>query len=129
MIQIKHKRTGAVLHTVKADTLVGYNLSGANLYYANLSCANLSDADLSGADLSGADLPGAKGVKVYKGSAHIAVAYTWQGKAMLSIGCQAHSIEHWQEHYKAIGAKAEYTEAQIAEYGSFILGLSKESVE
>ena len=39
MTEIKHKTTGAVLHTVDAD-----NLSGANL-----SWANLSEADLSGA--------------------------------------------------------------------------------
>ena len=71
MIEIKHKTTGAVLHTVDADNLrradlrwadlreadlSGANLSGANLSWANLSGANLRRADLSGADLSGANL-------------------------------------------------------------------------
>jgi uncharacterized protein YjbI with pentapeptide repeats len=63
-IEIKHRFTGAILHTVEADTLSGANLSGAdlsgaNLYGADLSGANLSRADLGGANLSGADLRGA----------------------------------------------------------------------
>jgi hypothetical protein len=69
MIEIKHKDTGAVLHTVEADTLSGADLSGAdlrwadligaNLSWANLHGADLRRADLRGADLSGADLSGA----------------------------------------------------------------------
>jgi len=69
MIEIRHKYTGEILHTVDADDLRWANLSGANLSGANLSEANLSRTDLSGAnlgrtdlsrtDLSGADLSGA----------------------------------------------------------------------
>jgi hypothetical protein len=88
-VEIKHRFTDAVLHTVEADTLSGANLSGAylrraylrgaylrgaylrgaylrgaylrgaDLSGANLSGANLSGANLSGADLSGANLSGA----------------------------------------------------------------------
>jgi len=53
-IEIKHRNTGAVLHTVEADTL-----SGANLSVAYLRGANLAEADLTGADLTGANLIGA----------------------------------------------------------------------
>lgn len=41
MIEIKHRDTSVVLHTVDANTL---------------RCANLKGADLSGANLRGADL-------------------------------------------------------------------------
>lgn len=66
MIEIKHKLTGEVLHTVDADSLVGADLSGldlsdadlshANLRYADLSHANLHNANLSDADLYRANL-------------------------------------------------------------------------
>ena len=56
MTEIKHKTTGAVLHTVDADNLSGANLSWANLSDADLSWANLRSADLRWADLSGANL-------------------------------------------------------------------------
>ncbi len=56
MIEIKHRCTGAVLHTVDAANLSGANLSGANLSGANLSGANLSGANLRDADLRHADL-------------------------------------------------------------------------
>jgi uncharacterized protein YjbI with pentapeptide repeats len=53
-IEIKHRATKAVLHTIKSDSLRGASLSGASL-----SDASLSDADLRGAYLSGAYLSGA----------------------------------------------------------------------
>ena len=56
MIEIKHRETGAILHTVNAETLSGANLWGAYLSLADLSGADLSGAKLSGADLSRADL-------------------------------------------------------------------------
>jgi uncharacterized protein YjbI with pentapeptide repeats len=56
MIEIKHKITGEVLHTVDADDLVGANLKGANLEGANLEGANLKWADLVGANLKGAKI-------------------------------------------------------------------------
>ena len=74
MIEIKHKTTGAVLHTIDAETLSdadlreadlgGANLSGARLLWADLRdadlrWADLRDANLSGANLRKADLSGA----------------------------------------------------------------------
>lgn len=76
MIEIRHKRTGEVLHSVEADTLIGailtntdltnadlrdvylngVHMSGANLSNADLSSAHMSGADLTNADLSGANL-------------------------------------------------------------------------
>jgi hypothetical protein len=55
-IEIKHKLTGAVLHTVHANTLCEANLSEAKLLWADLRAANLCRANLSGADLRNADL-------------------------------------------------------------------------
>ena len=64
-IEIKHRDTGVVLHTVNAETLRGADLSGANLSKAYLPEANLREADLTGANLrranlTEADLIGAK---------------------------------------------------------------------
>ena len=59
MIQIKHRDTGAILHTVDADTLIKAKLTEADLTKANLTGAKLRVADLHGADLTGADLTGA----------------------------------------------------------------------
>lgn len=56
MIEIKHKDTGEVLHTVQGDTLLGVNLSGADLRCADLIGADLSNAYLYGAYLYNADL-------------------------------------------------------------------------
>ena len=58
-IEIKHRNTGAVLHTVDADTLRGADLSGASLRGAILTWADLSRANLRGANLGGANLGGA----------------------------------------------------------------------
>ena len=69
MIEIKHKITGKILHTVNADTLqsadlrhaelADADLSGTNLSRANLSRANLSRANLSNTDMTGANLDNA----------------------------------------------------------------------
>ena len=56
MIEIKHRYTGNVIHSVSADTLRGADLGGADLGGADLRGADLSGANLSGADLRGADL-------------------------------------------------------------------------
>ena len=55
-IEIKHRDTGVVLHTVNAETLRGANLGGAYLTGANLGGADLYGANLGGADLYGANL-------------------------------------------------------------------------
>lgn len=46
-IQIKNRFTGAVIHTVDAETLRGANLTGAKLYGADLTDTNLYGADLT----------------------------------------------------------------------------------
>lgn len=63
-VQIIHKRTGALLHTLESHTLAGASLSGvalsgADLQHAALRGTDLHRADLRMADLSGADLRGA----------------------------------------------------------------------
>jgi hypothetical protein len=87
-IEIKHSRTGEVLHTVEADTLRGADLRGADLRDANLSYAdlrgaglygaNLYGAGLSGADLRGADLRGA-GLRGAKRHTHTIETFTTIG--------------------------------------------------
>ena len=59
MIEIKHRGTGVVLHTVRADTLIGVILRGASLSDADLRGADLRGASLSYTSLRGADLRGA----------------------------------------------------------------------
>ena len=59
MIEIKHRETGAVLHTVQADTLIGADLSGLDLRGSFLIGSDLRGADLRDACLIGADLRGA----------------------------------------------------------------------
>lgn len=63
-LQISHRRTGAVLHTVEGQSLaqselIGLALVGADLQHAAMRGANLQKSDLRMADLAGADLRGA----------------------------------------------------------------------
>ena len=60
MIEIKHKLTGKVLFSIKADSLGGANLSGAELSWADLRGSDLRGANLIGANLRGANLIGAE---------------------------------------------------------------------
>jgi hypothetical protein len=55
MIGIKNK-SGKVIHTVDADSLIGADLSGAKLTDAKLTVADLTDADLTNANLINANL-------------------------------------------------------------------------
>ena len=59
MIEIKHKTTGAVLHTVQADTLRGKDLSGMDLREVDLREVDLRRVCLIGIDLRGAVIPSA----------------------------------------------------------------------
>ena len=59
MIQIKHKKTGEVLHTVEADMLSRAHLIGADLFGADLFGTYLSGADLNNTNLHGANLSSA----------------------------------------------------------------------
>ena len=58
MIEIKHKFSEEVLHTVEADTLAGAKLIGADLAVGNLGGVDLSGADLDAANLAVAELGG-----------------------------------------------------------------------
>ena len=58
MIEIKHRTTGEVLHTVNADSLIGADLTDAKLTGADLYGVNLTGAKLTGAKLTGANLYG-----------------------------------------------------------------------
>ena len=59
MVEIKHRFTDDVLHTVPADSLVGANLAGASLLVANFAGLDLHRANLQGAGLAVADFSGA----------------------------------------------------------------------
>lgn len=64
VLQIAHRRTGALLHSVASDTLAGASLrsaalKGAYLQRAGMRGADLLKADLQLADLQGADMRGA----------------------------------------------------------------------
>ena len=50
----------------------------------------------------------------FPGSRH---AMTLGSFTTISIGCHTYPIQHWLEHYQAIGRAEGYTKAQIAEYG------------
>ena len=92
------------------------NLFDANLFDANLRYADLRGADLRYANLSGANLHGANVLR-FQYQQHEAI-YT--GCEMLSIGCEKHTLEHWLEHYEAIGEKHNYSTDEINEYYEFI---------
>jgi len=118
MLEIKHKTTGAVLHTVDAADLRGADLCGADLCGADLCGADLSGADLSwadlhGADLSGADLHGAdlSGVlrQSVEATTHADSCWSWGPThyecALREIARQREVIETWRAaHIEATGA-------------------------
>ncbi len=104
--QIKHKLTGEALYThgeadLRGADLRHANLRNADLRGADLVDANLVDADLRGANLVDADLRGAdlrhcigngKEIK----SLQIGKYLITYHKADLSIGCQTHTLEQWE---------------------------------
>ena len=69
------------------------NLWGANLRGANLEDANLWDANLQDANLRGANLRGAKNAPLIITGLRWAVYISGTGN--MRIGCQNHSIKHW----------------------------------
>src|SRR5690606_34326095 len=56
MIQIKHKATGAVLHSFDAESLECLKLTGIKLYGASLRGLCFRELDLSNSDLRETDL-------------------------------------------------------------------------
>jgi hypothetical protein len=104
--------------------LYGADLSGANLYGANLSGANLYGANLSGANLSGANLSGADGL-LPNGITPLQIIGTHhpfivREPGHITIGCEHHPLEWWEQHYRTLGRREKYTPAQVNEYRNFI---------
>ena len=120
--EIKNRWTGAIIHSGETNTIAELAIANkANLSGVNLSDAGLSDADLRGADLRGADLSGAKGIIPVAlqigGSKHWIVVREIR---KITIGCMHETIEWWEEHYRAVGRKEGYTDAQVEEYAEHI---------
>ena len=120
----------------RGANLRGANLYGANLYGADLRGADLYGADLYGANLRGADLRGANLCGTNLRGANLCGAeninlpivtiigsrHTFQFlNDIIKIGCHEYSIDYWLENYKTIGKSENYTEAQIKEYGKYIM--------
>lgn len=104
MIEIRHRVTGAVLHTVDVETLVGADLSGFRLREADLREADLRgvklrwtdlrDADLRGADLRDADLRG-----THLGGADLSKAdLRGAGAAVVAWGCYGSVVTRTHVH-------------------------------
>lgn len=145
MIDIVNRWTRTVLfHSETADSIGAAVLEwyrspsgGANLYGANLR-ANLRGADLGGADLRGADLGGAHlgGAALYGaagllskpipplqilGTRHPLIV---REDGFITIGCEHHEVAWWEQHYRAVGRRENYSLEQINEYRNYI-ALSK----
>ena len=142
-MDIKRIQDGAVLFSaavttvkdlVMAAVVAGANLYGADLYGADLSGANLSGAYLSGANLyganlsranlSGANLKDAKGLLPngliplqIGGTKHHLIV---KEPGFITIGCEHHPVAWWEEHYRAVGRREDYTPTQRNEYRNFI---------
>ena len=52
-------------------------------------------------------------------------ALTLCSRTEIAIGCHVHTIEHWHEHYRAIGRANGYSDAQIEEYRAHIEHLAR----
>ena len=122
-IEIRRRDTGAVLHTVDADTLIradlrradlsGADLTGTNLCGASLCGAYLTGADLSGADLSVADLTRAdlRGATIYADKLDRLLARATrldgeefflfalqEGSPKIKAGCRWMTIVEYRDH-------------------------------
>jgi hypothetical protein len=104
--------------------LVGANLSSADLRRANFDGADLFGADFDGADLFGAYLSGAKGLLPdgiiplqIEGSRHWIIV---REVGHITIGCEHHTVDWWEEHYAAVGRKEHYSDADVLEYRQHI---------
>ena len=125
------------------DTLMGANLEGADLEEANLvgadlvgaslrdadlegailTGADLREADLEGADLKGTNLSHTKGIVGFYLGSHFGF-YTPHNN-YCKIGCEGHTLDHWLEHYKEIGAYNAYTKEKIRHYGIMLRALKE----
>ena len=103
---------------------VMYHSETARTIAESVLAAYKNGADLSGADLRGADLSGAKGLLSKEiiplqiiGTKH---AFLVREDGHITIGCEHHPTAWWEEHYRAVGRRECYTDAQINEYRNFI---------
>ena len=53
------------------------------------------------------------------GSMHQCYLYD-PAKKIVGIGCEVHTISHWQENFRKIGESYNYSEKQISEYKKYI---------
>jgi hypothetical protein len=89
MIEIKHRYTGAVLHTVNAGSLSGADLSGADLSGANLSSANLGSQWVI------------QGQTRSDGYAFFLQRLTADTEPMIKAGCRYFTLAQGQAHWEA----------------------------
>jgi hypothetical protein len=115
----------AVVEAAKGGAyLRGADLGGAYLGGAYLGGADLGGADLGGAYLGGADLRGADGllpdgiVPLQIGGSRDWVIVRQVGH--ISIGCEHHPVEWWEEHYAAVGRTNGYSATEVLEYRKHI---------
>ena len=101
--------------------LQGAYLQDAYLQGAYLRGAYLQGAYLQGAYLRGADLQGAKGItpKVLQigGSRDWVIVHKY---GQVQIGCMQETLEWWEDHYRAVGRKEDYTAEEVEEYREHI---------
>ena len=84
----------------------------------NLICADLKGAYLEGANLKGTNLEGAylncanlvgTNIQIFNTAHHFGFLH----EDLLTIGCEAHSIEHWRKYIKKIGKRHRYSDKDI----------------
>ena len=124
---------------LRGADLDGADLRCADLDGANLTCADLRGAYLAGADLRGADLAGADlaGVNLAGANGLLSKPVTplqiggsrdWiivRQDGHITIGCEHHPLTWWEEHYRAVGRREDYSDQQVAEYADHIAACRK----
>ena len=107
----------------RAD-LRGADLEGANLRGANLGGADLGGADLRGANLYGVNLTFTKGIMSATLGKHLAVAFVFEERKYVKIGCKTLTVEEWLSDFEDIGRVENYSDIDIKLYVSFIKFIS-----
>ena len=99
-------------------------MRGADLRGAYLRDADLRGADPRGADLRGANLRGANGllgggvVPLQIGGCRDWIIVREPGH--ITIGCEHHTVDWWEQHYAAVGRRENYTDVETLEYRKHI---------
>jgi len=76
----------------------------------------LRGADLREANLRGANLCRAKGILSFTLGQHFGFSYQHDGVIYVKVGCECHTLEHWNTNIKAIGNKNNYNPEEIKRY-------------